>query len=500
MEKKYTASTNWFLTRIILILVFILPITLISQPRSISGLTINQTEVWSGVIQIEGDIVVSPTGILIIEPGTIISFAANSDKNKSGQDPTRCELIVQGVLLAKGDVNKKILFSSGAGAPRMGDWYGISIAGSRKGSEFDYCVIEYAYNGITIKKSNPNISNSHIRYNYHSGLMIEIKSSPKINSNIISENGYGGIVCRLASNPVLTDNMITLNQIGLIIFGNSRPNLGSMRRDDDYNIGRNSIIDNQEYNIHNHSSQEIKAENNSWGTADLTVIANQIFDSSDESKYGVVDYRPLLRSRQSIDRRMLSSQYSTTTSSSQVQSQTQQVASGQPSHLVSENLATTSSTNGNSQTNTAIDSSIEEIQENIISKIEPEVTPTLSANDIENSASATEGASSENEEVKAPVIDYEQIFLDAFLDQKKQITKKVAPSIENKERGMNAHGNVLVRVVVDRRGFVESANVLRGLNYYYDEISLEAARNFEFQPGTINEERVRFSTVLFFKF
>ena len=153
--------------------------------------------------------------------------------------------------------------------------------------------MEYAYDGITIKKSKIQVSNCEIRYNYHSGLSVDVKSNPKITRNIISENDYAGIICTLGSYPILSDNLITLNGMGLVILSSSKPNLGRLQKGDSYNPGRNRIMQNEEYDIYNHSNKEIFAENNFWSSARLKDIALNLFDNRDDSKYGIIDFNPL---------------------------------------------------------------------------------------------------------------------------------------------------------------------------------------------------------------
>ena len=70
----------------------------------------------------------------------------------------------------------------------------------------------------------------------------------------------------------------------------------------------------------------------------------------------------------------------------------------------------------------------------------------------------------------------------------------------NRKWGLGAKGIVQVRVIVGKDGLIESAQVLRGLNPYYDRISREAAEKFRFKPGTVSGKVVRFSTNLFFEF
>ncbi|MEJ2052350.1 MAG: energy transducer TonB [Calditrichaceae bacterium] len=518
-----------------------------TQSRTIDGQVITQTVSWSGEIRITGDVVVSQTGILIIEQGTKVIFEAQKDSKKSGEDPTRSELIIKGVLLAKGTANNKIIFTSSAKSPRMGDWYGIQIASSRQGSEIEYAIIEYAYDGIIIKNCNPVISNSHIRYNYNSGLTIIIKANPKLTANVISENGYAGIVCRLNANPYLSENMISLNQIGIIVFGKSQPNLGNLNKGEDYNIGQNTIINNEEYDFHNHSSQPILAENNSWGTSNVTDISKQIYDSSDESKYGEVDFQPVLGSRRNALSRILGNLYASndaaagnTSSSSQTNASGNNVQEETKSEPIAEN--TNISVQNNSGLNNQSPSSNTSLSESesatrnettrntIATDTAAKSTELLAGN--ENKSAKQENTKESNtakkdeesallasndkaipkentvEKIKKPVIEepvepeinYDQIFFDGFLDEKKQIVKQVAPVINDLRHQPNKHGQVYVRVVVGKSGKVETAHAIRGINEYYDEISEKAAKKFVFKPGKINGRLVKFQTMLLFKF
>jgi len=281
---------------------------LFAQTAVIPGKTITGDETWHGTIVIEGDVKVAPSGRLIILPGTRVLFKAKMDKTHSGRDKTRSELIIKGTLTARGTINNKIWFSSYAKAPRMQDWYGIQISNPKRTSIIEYAIVEYAYNGITIKRCNPQINNSPIQFNYHSGLQIELGAKPKLTGNIISENGYAGIVCNTGARPFLTDNMTTKNNIGLISFGTANPNLGNMQQGPDYNIGRNGFFDNYTYDIQNHSSHDIIAENASWGTKDTKEIKKHISDYEDDGKYGRVDISPILGGSIDLEQKILLSQ------------------------------------------------------------------------------------------------------------------------------------------------------------------------------------------------
>ncbi len=461
------------------------------QSKVINGLDIKGTEHWSGKITIAGDVLVEPRARLVIDAGTVVSFKPNSDLKRSGRDKTRSEIIVRGVLIARGSINSKIKFTSQAKKPQMDDWYGITISNPRHPSVLDYVVVEYAYNGITIKKSNPQISNSQIRFNFNAGLSIEIGAKPKLIGNIISENGYAGIICNTGAKPILTDNMITRNDIGIIIFGTAQPNLGSLAPGADHNVGRNGLFGNRTYNIHNHSGEDIKAENNSWGSKKTTAIKTTIYDNEDDRKYGLVDITPIMGSRLQMDQKIMLSQ-GTTASGTPASRKPQAPSVGKPI-VKKETQQVASGVAGSVRQGT--------LARNLPKKaLQPK---KLESDTLRLAAGITAKSMTvklPEVKVKKPDIDYNQVFLDVFLDKGRKVVKKVQPIIEHPDRVRNARGKVIVHVVVDRQGKIESANILRGLNSYYNQLALDAARKFIFLPGTVKGIPVRFSTSLVFEF
>jgi len=494
---------------LILSVALLLLTELYAQNLIVPGKTISGQEYWRGNILIEGDVIISPTGRLTIEAGSSVLFRANSDKTKSGRDQTRSELLVYGELIAKGTIDKKIRFSSAASSPRMQDWFGISILSPAKISVIDYAVIEFAYNGLVIKKSNPQISNSQLQFNFNAGIVAEVESAPKITGNIISDNDYAGIICNTGARPVLSDNMITHNQIGIIIFGTANPNLGALTRNGDYNIGRNALVDNREFNIHNHSTQNIQAENNSWGVSDTQKITQSIYDSGDDRKYGEVVFTPILGAGINLEEKILLAQesptqnaVSQTTTNQPAINQTERNRTQIAQNSVNDRIELTPSVNQvqNSQeqrtVQTDADSSILKTPADLPERLLVDATPKTN----ENLTSQADQSSAGSGGAAEPDIDFNQVFLDAFLDEKHVITNKVVPVVRDERRGLGEHGRIVIRVIVDRSGKVESANIMRGLNPYYDEIAIEAARKFEFKPGTIGKKPVRFATSLFFEF
>ncbi len=457
----------------------------------VSGQTITGSVHWSGNIRIEGDIVVAPSGRLIIDPGTHILFEPGTDKSHSGKDRRHSELIIKGVLIAKGAINNKIWFTSASQTPRMNDWYGIRLSNPNSTAILEYAVIEYAFNGITIKKSNPLINNCQIQYNFNSGLSFELGSHPKITGNIISENGYAGIICNTGAKPVLTDNMITKNDIGLINFGTAQPNLGNLNKDEQYNIGRNGLFDNLTYNIHNHSINNISAENDSWGEKEDTKIAEKVYDGKDERKFGIVDYQPILGSSINIEQKILLSQNQ--------KPEPTVAASPKVSQKVPSDTQSKFETVPKSITNIKPKTKVEP-QSNLASAVPDSIPKKVVVKDTVEVPLSPPVHRLPIVKKSKPSIDYNQVFLDAFLDGGRLILKKSRPIITDPKRGLKMHGKVIVRVIVSRMGNVESATVLRGLNSYYDGLAMEAARKFKFKPGTIKGNPVRFSTSLFFEF
>jgi TonB family protein len=386
----------------------------------------------------------------------------------------------------------------------MGNWYGISIINPQQISVLDHVLIEYAYNGLTVKKSNPRISNSHIRFNYNAGILAEVKASPTVNSNVISENGYAGIICNLGAKPILSDNLITSNQIGLINFKLSQPNLGSLKSGDDYNKGQNKVFENRDYNIYNHSNLPIKAENNSWGFFNRRDVQATIFDVNDDSQFGTVDFEPFIRVRSNLEN-LVGTRGKPEPKQKPPQSES-------PADLTEETSLDKPVTPSNRDSSkrfaemTQLASALRKADFGTSISL-ADIIKTNSQNYSQESGSKKQTAEglvtsgpSNSKKQKNPQLNYNQIFLDVFLDEKYVILKKVSPHIAEDFRDISKKGIVQIRIVVDVNGRVESAQILRGLNPYLDKISIEAAQQFRFKPGKIKGRRVRFSTNIFFEF
>ena len=474
-----------------------------SQIQRFNGQKISGNKNWSGTIVIAGDVTVEPKGRLIIEPGTKVLFEANKDISKSGSDKTRSELIVRGTLIARGLPGKKITFTSKAAAPRMGDWYGIEFLHLKSGSIVDYCVIEFANTGITIKNSIMQVNNSEIRYNYNAGIRAEVKAKPIIKNNILSENGYAGLICELGAKPILTNNLISLNRIGVVVFSLSQPNLGSIAPDDNHNPGRNRIFNNEEYNFYNHSNKPILAENNSWGDQSIAAIGQKLYDNDDNSKYGSIDYVPFLReSVQSNLGNMLLLAQNTPQGSAVVRKVNQQKnpesqVRNQVLSVESGEIIPDSITQFTEVQDLSIVGDEDSGKIDLSNRLE-DATPMIA------STSPSETAVNElpvSNKTVANQIDYNQTFLELFLDRgKKEYINKPKLRITKVLRNVLRKGEVRIKVIVSKSGDVESATILRGINEILDQAVLATVQKYKYQAGTVNGQPVNFSTSEVFRF
>lgn len=479
--------------RLLTLVIIILSVQqLFAQKRTVSGV-IDQREAWKGTIVVEGDVTVAPGARLTIEAGTDIVFKPLSDNTRDGIDKTRSELIVQGILIVKGNIENRVTFTSAGKEPRMGDWYGIRLLNPKNISIIDYAIIEYAYNGISIKKSNPLIRNSRVQLNYNAGIKADVKSEAKILNNFISENGYAGVITTLGSKPILSKNYIALNQIGIIAFSMSQPNLGNLGNGEKQNSGENIIFENTDYDIYNHSNLPILAENNSWGVDGTINLRERIYDAEDEARYGAVDYLPFGNADFSDIVQFTQVEIPATNDTTE-SSLTDTLIAGRKT-IAAETTETNEPLIALNTDNQKPENTTRQVDRKETLKQENEAagrSATLPRDAIRANATVAP---------KQPAINYDQVFFEYFTDQKKaQIIKKAAPQISTPELGHGAKGRIIVRAIVGKNGHVESAAVIKGLNSYYDRISVEAAMKFRYEVGTIEGIPVRFYTNIFFEF
>jgi TonB family protein len=470
---------------IYIILIYVFFTEAIYAQKIINGGSYSGNIYWSGTILINGDVTIMEDCKLTITPGTKLLFSANTDNLKNGVDKTRGELIVRGTLIARGSESRKIIFTSNSKTPQMGDWYGIRFIKAKSNAKVDYCIIEYAYNGISIKNSPITINNSEIRYNYYSGIQVDVKAKPKLIHNIVSENGYAGLLCELGASPVLTDNFITLNNIGVIIFSLSQPNLGNLAQGHNFNPGRNRILNNEKYAIYNHSRKAVFAQNNLWGTQTRKTILDKIFDGEDDQKFGRINFEPIYNQRKDpskLDSFLLISQ-------SAQKSKDEQLIQRIISNIESTNIANhQKGLNENSGT----------IKNSVIKKQVKNITPLYASLSADNHFSSQISVRNEKD---IDSIDYKRVFLEPFIDDgKKNIIKRERLNLTQSLRKAIQPGSVRIKVVVALNGAVASAEVLKSMNNTVDSAVLDTVKKYKYKPGMVNGNPVQFSTTEVFRF
>ncbi len=135
--------------------------------------------------------------------------------------------------------------------------------------------------------------NSALFYGNHvNGGLFASAGSPNVENNLIQ---YGGITVYGETNPVIENNTIAACSIGINIYdlsGSPAPT-----------IAYNNFEQNSQYNIYlgqqgNYSSTapSVDAADNWWGTTDLSVINQTIYDHKDNFNVGTVTFTPVLTS------------------------------------------------------------------------------------------------------------------------------------------------------------------------------------------------------------
>ena len=164
---------------------------------AITGGTISSDEIFTGKLNIIGNLTVAENVTLTIEPSTVIKFEEDVG------------LIINGKLIAEGTSSNLILFTSNQPSPSKGDWSSIRFNDSSDDNSciVKYCEIEYASYGIYCYRAKPKIENNTISNN-DDGIFLWY-TSPSIKNNTITQNNRG--VFGNHSNAYIKNNNISNN-------------------------------------------------------------------------------------------------------------------------------------------------------------------------------------------------------------------------------------------------------------------------------------------------
>lgn len=200
--------------------------------KTTSG-AITEDEIWRGEIHITGDIWTAPGVTLTVEPGTIVYIAAHSDDQHSGghelppdgyndDDPTRLfeygvtHISIGGRIIARGTRDNMITFTSDSPTPSYAEWQAIDL---QPGSIVEYCVVEYARNGVeaSFTKDDALISHNIVRHILWGGIGLG-SASPRVTYNHISDCGHEGIDTQPSGGtPYIAYNVIKECAGGIVI-------------------------------------------------------------------------------------------------------------------------------------------------------------------------------------------------------------------------------------------------------------------------------------------
>jgi uncharacterized GH25 family protein len=169
---------------------------------------ITQDTVWTLVDSpfiVVGNITVQPGATLTLEPGVEILFGG------------KFSFIVKGKLVARGTQSDSIKFSSNKDIPLSGDWGGILFEANEL-STLEYCMIEYAVNGITINNGALEIKNSEVKNCSQNGIAI-LNGNLTLKFSSIMDNLENGIYISGVGQVEILRNDFRLNENGILLTG-----------------------------------------------------------------------------------------------------------------------------------------------------------------------------------------------------------------------------------------------------------------------------------------
>jgi hypothetical protein len=246
---------------------------------------ITADELWSGRIEIDGDVVIAENVSVRIAPGTVVVFLPPSPgKDRLTDHPhfVGSELIVRGRLLAEGTADAPITFRALDPADPAGSWGAINLVASA-GSRFRHCRFTQADSAIHSQEANVDVlcstfSRNRVGVRFYS-------SQIKVTDNLFRDNGTA-IRFHFGA-PVIEGNLLTDNDKGLFVTSFPR----------DYRISGNAIVASRDFQVvlGEEVPGDLLLSGNYWGSVASQEIRRHFFDGQQSEYLGTVRFEPFLR-------------------------------------------------------------------------------------------------------------------------------------------------------------------------------------------------------------
>jgi TonB family protein len=212
-----------------------------------------------------------------------------------------------------------------------------------------------------------------------------------------------------------------------------------------------------------------------------------LYDRRNNRKYGPVDFRPILQksNEQELTDHLLLAQNANPSDTSTTKD------------LSTEILTTTSSGDDTTSPNISqvLSQELAEMEKDDLSPNLDKAMPLIASSSPSSQIIPT------SNKVPAQQIDYDQTFIELFLDGgKKEYKSKPRFKITNVLKNVLEPGEIRIRVIVARSGKVDQATILKGLNDILDQAILETVKKYRYKNGTVNGQPVKFTTSEVFRF
>jgi parallel beta-helix repeat protein len=174
------------------------------------------------------------------------------------------------------------------------EWNGMHLDYSNNNLLISNIANSNRKDGISVNypSSNNTLINNTANTNNRDGFHLWSSSSNKLMSNIANSNHKYGISLSSTANNNISCNWVVQNQQGG--FHITDGCTGNIIKDNNIMANGGIAGDSWHYNFYNDQSDDVIVENNYWGTDSIAIIAESIYDKSDDPSKGMVDFEPSL--------------------------------------------------------------------------------------------------------------------------------------------------------------------------------------------------------------